>query len=129
MLGILANHHHAAFALDNLALFADRLNRRTYFHNIHTFLVRGARNAAASAERARFPLGSVLAAPGDPASGQIIGREFNRHLVPGVNPDEVHPHFAGNVGQNLMAVLKFHLEHGIRQSFNHFTFHFDHVTL
>lgn len=32
MLGILANNHNAALALDDLALFADRLHRRTNFH-------------------------------------------------------------------------------------------------
>ena len=32
MLLILANNHDTAFALDNLAFFADRLNRRSYFH-------------------------------------------------------------------------------------------------
>ena len=33
MAGILANHHHAAFALDDFALFTDRLHRGTNFHN------------------------------------------------------------------------------------------------
>ena len=32
VLGILANHHHTAFALDDLALFTDRLHRRTNLH-------------------------------------------------------------------------------------------------
>ena len=32
MLGIFANNHHAALALDDLALFADGLHRRTDFH-------------------------------------------------------------------------------------------------
>ena len=32
MLGILADDHHTALPLDNLALLADRLHRRTNFH-------------------------------------------------------------------------------------------------
>ena len=32
MLGILADDHDTAFALDDLALFADGLNRRPDFH-------------------------------------------------------------------------------------------------
>ena len=32
VLGILANDHDAALALDDLALFADRLDRRTNLH-------------------------------------------------------------------------------------------------
>lgn len=37
MLGILADHHDLAFALDNLALFADRLDRRPDFHEDSSF--------------------------------------------------------------------------------------------
>ena len=32
MLGVFADNHHAALALDDLALFADGLHRRTDFH-------------------------------------------------------------------------------------------------
>ena len=37
VLGILADHHDLAFALDNLALFADRLDRRPDFHEDSSF--------------------------------------------------------------------------------------------
>ncbi len=37
MLRILANDHYAALALDNLALFADFLYRRSDFHCKPTF--------------------------------------------------------------------------------------------
>jgi hypothetical protein len=73
--------------------------------------------------------GSVFAAPGDPASGQIIGRKFNGDFVSGIDPDEVHPHFTGNMSQNLVSVLEFHLKHGVRQSFNNLAFHFNNVAL
>ena len=49
--------------------------------------------------------GSVFAAPGDPASGQIIGREFNGNFIPGIDPDEVHPHLSGDMRQDLVPVL------------------------
>ena len=38
MLGIFANNHHAALALDDLALFANGLYRRTDFHGGSTSL-------------------------------------------------------------------------------------------
>ena len=38
MLGVLANDHDAAFAADNLALFAHGLHGRSYFHSSKPFL-------------------------------------------------------------------------------------------
>ena len=40
MLGILANHHYMALALDDLALFADFLHRRSDFHKDTSFVRR-----------------------------------------------------------------------------------------
>ena len=37
MLGILANDHNTALALDNLAFFTDFLDRRSYFHDASSF--------------------------------------------------------------------------------------------
>jgi hypothetical protein len=34
VLGVLADHHDAAFALDDLAFFADFLHRRSDFHKM-----------------------------------------------------------------------------------------------
>ena len=58
MLGVLADHHDLALALDDLALFTNRLHRRP---DLHVQLP----------PCSRF---SAFAAPGDPATGQIIGR-------------------------------------------------------
>ena len=54
MLGILANHHYMALALDDLALFADQFHGRSYLHRC--FLLSELR----------------LAAPGDTAPGEVV---------------------------------------------------------
>jgi hypothetical protein len=38
----------------------------------------------------------------------------------------MHSHFAGDVGQYLMAVFQFYTEHGIRQRFHDRTFYLNH---
>ena len=38
-----------------------------------------------------------LAAPGDPAAGQIVRGHLHRDLVAGQNPDEIHSEFSGNM--------------------------------
>ena len=46
MLGIFADNHHAALALDDLALFADGLHRRTDFHRC--YLLKGINSCCAT---------------------------------------------------------------------------------
>jgi hypothetical protein len=46
---------------------------------------------------------------------QVIGRQFDGHPVTGKNFNKMHPHFTGDMGQNLMLVIEFHLEHRVRQ--------------
>ena len=46
----------------------------------------------------------LLASPGDPASGQIVRRHLNGHLVTGQDFDEIHSQLAGNGGQNGVSV-------------------------
>ena len=93
MLGVLADHHDAALALDDLALFTNGLYRRPYFHRVFLLL--------------------ILGAPRNAAAGQIVRRQFNCHLVSRQYADEVHPELAGNVSKYFMAVYQFHLEHGV----------------
>ena len=90
MLGVLANDHDAAFAADNLALFAHGLHGRSYFHSSKPFL-----SAVCVIYFVR--LGLSLGAPGDPAAGQIVRGHFHRNLVAGQNPDEIHSEFSGNM--------------------------------
>ena len=57
----------------------------------------------------------LLASPGDPASGQIVRRHLNGHLVTGQDFDEIHSQLAGNGGQNGVAVADIYLEHCVGQ--------------
>ena len=69
----------------------------------------------------------LLAAPGDAAAGQVIGRHLNRDFVAGQDLDIVHPELAGNVSQDGMAAADINLEHGIGQRFNYGALKFDHI--
>ena len=81
MLGILANNPYLSFSLDNLALFAHRFNRRSYFHDIllvnknHPALKKAERhyNTAYSPMQAFFTETFLFISPYDPALGEIIG--------------------------------------------------------
>ena len=42
MLGVFADHHHATFAADDLALFTNRLDRGTNFHAVYLLCLGGA---------------------------------------------------------------------------------------
>lgn len=89
MLRIGADDHHAAFALDDLALLANGFHGRFYLHDVNLLY-----------NTRRFLLGT----PGDPGFGQVVGRHFHRDLVAGQDADEVGPQLAGNVSHNHMAV-------------------------
>ena len=56
---------------------------------------------------------AALGTEGDPAPGEIVGREFDRHPVTGKNLDIVHPHLSRDVGENLVPVVQFNLKHGV----------------
>ena len=107
MLGVLADDHDFALALDDLALLAHRLHGRSDFHLLYLLL--------------------LLASPGDAAAGQIVGRHLDRDLVPGKDTDKVHPELSGNVRQDDMASADIDLEHGVRQGFHHRAFEFDNI--
>ena len=76
MLGVLTDHHDFPLALNDLALFANFLNRRPDFHSIT----------------------SLFGAPCDAPAGQIIWRHLNCHLIARQNADEIHAQFTGNMG-------------------------------
>jgi hypothetical protein len=97
VLGVFANNHNFALALDDLALLAHGLDARSDFHNVYL----------------------LLGSPGDAAAGEVIGRHLNRYLVTREDADKIHPELAGNVRQDDMAVADIDLEHGIGQGFNH----------
>lgn len=64
--------------------------------------------------------GPLLVAVGDPASAQVIRCELDLDPVTGQDADVVHPHFPGNMGEHMMTIFEFDLEHGIWQWFDHF---------
>jgi len=66
----------------------------------------------------------LASAVGDATLGQIVRRQFYGHLVTCKNTYVIFTHFAGNVRRNHVPVFKFYAEHGIRQSVDHFAFHF-----
>ena len=105
MLGVLANDHDFALALNDLAFLAHGLNGRSYFHLIYL----------------------LLASPGNSAAGNIVRRHLHRDLVTGEDPDKVHPELSGNMRQYDVAVADIHLEHGVGQGFNYRALEFDYV--
>src|SRR6266851_6679309 len=91
--GVGADHHHRAVAADHLALLADRLDARSYFH--------------------RLLRGLLLVPVGDATPVEVVGGDLHLDTVPGQDPDAVHAHLAGAMGQHLVSVLQLDAEHGI----------------
>ena len=65
---------------------------------------------------------SSLLAECDSALGHVVWTHFNRDSVAWKNSDEELPHFAADIGQNFVAVLKFDSKHRIGQGFGDFGF-------
>jgi len=71
---------------------------------------------AGRAERAGEARGHLLAVAVDDApAGQVVGRELHPNAVAWRDANEVAPHAAGCVGDELVPVLELDLEHRIRQ--------------
>jgi hypothetical protein len=64
-------------------------------------------------------------AEGDAALGQVVGRQFQGHLVAGQDADVVLAHFPARVGDDHVAILQGHAVPRIRQHFVHRSAHFD----
>ena len=88
MLGVLANDHDTAFTANNLALLAHGLHGRSYFHSFKPVL---------SAVSSLLLSPGSLAAPGDPAAGQVVRGHLHRDLIAGQNPAEIHSELSGNM--------------------------------
>ena len=69
----------------------------------------------------------LLTSPGDPASGQIVGRHLQCYLVTGQDLNKVHSELAGNVCQNGMVIAKLDFEHSIGQCIGYDALKFDYV--
>src|SRR5271156_2929932 len=61
----------------------------------------------------------LFVAVNDPAPGQIVRTELNRHPVARENANEVLPHASRNMSQNLMLVLQLGFEHRVWQRLHH----------
>ena len=46
--------------------------------------------------------------------GEVVGSDFNLHAIARKDPDAMHAHFSGAVGQHVMAVFALYLEHLVR---------------
>jgi hypothetical protein len=49
-----------------------------------------------------------------PTTIEVVWGKFNQHLVPGQDPDVVHPYLAGDVGQHNVSVRQLNAKHRIR---------------
>ena len=63
----------------------------------------------------------------DTASGEVVGGEFNLHLVARQNADVMHAHLPRDVSQHVVAVLELDTEHGIRKRLDDRAFEHDGV--
>ncbi len=69
----------------------------------------------------------LLEAIRDTTAVEVVYGKLNRNLVARKDLDVVHTHLPGNVRQDFVAVLEFHLEHRIRQCFFYRTLEFDDI--
>ena len=73
--------------------------------------------------------GALLVAVRDTATGQVIGSELDLHLVSWEDPDVVHPHLSGDMGEDFVSVLELDAEHRVGKWFNHGSLNEDRVIL
>ena len=106
MLGVLADDHNFALALDDLALLTHRLNGRSDFHLNASLL---------------------LASPGNTAACQVVGRHLNSNLIAGENSDKIHPEFAGYMCQDNMPVSDVYLKHRVGQGLYNRSLEFNYI--
>jgi hypothetical protein len=106
---VLADHPDAAVPTDDLALLTDFLDARTNLHDAFGLSL------------------GLLVSIGDTTAGEVVGGEFDLHLVARENSDVVHPHFSRDVRQHFVAVLELHPEHCIGERFEDRAFEHDGV--
>src|ERR671934_135070 len=63
----------------------------------------------------------------DPTTLQVVWRQLHEDLVPGHDPNEIHPHLPGDVGQHVVAVLELDPEHRVGESLADHALHLDDV--
>lgn len=65
----------------------------------------------------------------DTSAGEIIRRQFDRHLIARQNSDEMHAHFSGNMRENLVTIIQLHSEHCIGERFSNRPLNLDDIFL
>jgi hypothetical protein len=50
----------------------------------------------------------------DATPGEVVRSDFNLDTIPRKDPDAMHAHLPGTVGQHVVAVFKLYLEHRVR---------------
>jgi len=101
------DYHHFTFSLYDLAFIANGFNRRSYFHDANLL--------------------NLLLAPYYTAAAQIVRRQFHRYVVALDNFDVVRSEFAGNMGNDNVAVFHGNPEYAVRKYFLNHTFYFNYV--
>src|SRR3954452_14274294 len=71
----------------------------------------------------------LLESVGDPAAGQVVGRQLYSNPVAGQDPDEVHPELPADMSQDAVAVLQLDREHRVGQRLDDRSLDFDRVLL
>lgn len=97
MLRIDANHPNHALAVNDLALITDFLYGSPDFHVDQSLFI---------------PVDN-------PAPGKVVGRELYGNLVARKYPDEVFPHFPGNMSQDHVFAFQLDTEHRVGQRLQH----------
>ena len=99
-----ADDHGAPVPLDHTAALTHGLDGRTDFHE---------------------NLGSSAIAEGDPAAGEVIGRELDLDAVAGGDANVVLPHLARDRGEHGVTFVQLHPEHRARERLDHLAFDLD----
>ena len=116
MLGVIADDHYVAVSLDDLALFADLLNGRLYFHS----------NNHLSQNLLYYKL---LSTPCDSSLCGVVDGNLYCYLITGKDLDIIHSELTGDMSSNDHIVGKLYLEGRIGQSLNYGTLKLDYVIL
>ena len=116
MAWVLADHHDAAVAADDLALVADLLNAGLYLHDA-SFVVFAVLVLTGCRESLLFS--DLLVAVDDAAAGQIVGGQFNDHAILWKNADVMLTHLARDVCEYLVSIGQLNAEHRVGQSLDH----------
>ena len=137
MFGGLAHNMKTAVPPDNLAVSANRFYRSPDFHvccltrtqrefkkKVAANIWSGSGARALLVRRLRYsPFG--LVSVHDPAFCKVVGGHFNLDLIAGKQSDAIHPHFAGKMAEDGLAVLKLYPEARRRKTFFNYAVQLD----